>query len=341
MIHKGNEFVVGCAYSNEEIYMALGVGNAGGIRIRSAADGSVRRAVLFTSVPTAKIAAENPYHDRLEGDVLVYTAEGRAGDQVLGGRNHRLVQQPDESFPIYCFQQFGSRRDRSVGPRRWRFLGLARYLRCWKERQTDSGNALRSAWVFELRLLSGGSRIAPDFDRETSTALIAEDRADDDCGSQSGPSRISSDGTVETDEIRLDPEEAEAVRRRMLCLSPEGFERLVQQALIGAGFEGVEVTKRSQDGGIDVNARAGGMMWPIRDLPVQIQAKRWIHTVGRREVAELRGSLQAEARGALVTTSQFSQAASKEASEPGKRRIALVDGYEFAAIVSRFGLSVA
>jgi hypothetical protein len=333
----GVEFEIGRAYSNEEIYTILGVGNAGGIRIRADADGSVRRAVLFTSIPTAKIAAENPYHDRLEGDVLVYTAEGRAGDQVLGGRNHRLAQQADSGFPIYCFQQFGGRRDRVVGPRRWRFLGLARYLRCWKERQTDADGTLRDVWVFELRLLLDGARIAKEFDREISASLIARDQADNAEGDLDSPQWISRDSGVGG---QLDPERAEALRRQMLCLSPEGFERLVQRALSSAGFQNVEVTKRSQDGGIDLNARVGALMWPIRDLPVQVQAKRWIHTVGRREVAELRGSLQAEARGALVTTSQFSPAASKEASEPGKRRISLIDGFEFASIVFQSGLPI-
>jgi restriction endonuclease Mrr len=67
---------------------------------------------------------------------------------------------------------------------------------------------------------------------------------------------------------------------------------------------------------------------------IQIQAKRWLHTVGRKEVAELRGSLQPYARGAVVTTSQFSKAAIGEACETGKQPIILIDGYEFAHIVT-------
>jgi len=87
-----------------------------------------------------------------------------------------------------------------------------------------------------------------------------------------------------------------------------------------------------------VNAFAGVSMWPICGLLLQVQAKRWLHTVGRREVAELRGSLQPFARGAVVTTSHFSRAAIAEASEAGKNPIALIDGHTFAGIVSDLGI---
>ena len=59
-------FTVDQLYSNEEIYRALGVGNAGGIRVKTRADGAVQRIVIMTSLPNAKLLAENPYHDRVE-----------------------------------------------------------------------------------------------------------------------------------------------------------------------------------------------------------------------------------------------------------------------------------
>ena len=71
-----------------------------------------------------------------------------------------------------------------------------------------------------------------------------------------------------------------------------------------------------------------------------MQAKRWIHTVGRREVAELRGSLEPLARGAIVTTSYFSRAALGESLAPGKSPTVLVDGNEFAEMVGRLKISV-
>ena len=74
-------------------------------------------------------------------------------------------------------------------------------------------------------------------------------------------------------------------------------------------------------------------MWALGDCRVQVQAKRWIHTVGRKEVAELGGSLRPFARGTIITTSHFSKAALAEASERGKNPIHLVDGFELSRTI--------
>lgn len=50
-------------------------------------------------------------------------------------------------------------------------------------------------------------------------------------------------------------------------------------------------------------------------------------------MAELRGSLQSYARGAVITTSHFSKAALNVAAEPGKNPIVLIDGYDLSRIV--------
>src|ERR1039458_3801834 len=78
-------FRIGEKYTHEEVYRGLGVGNAGGIRPCIGKEGELRRLVVMTSVPTARIASENPYHDRVEGNVLVYTAAGREGNQFVSG----------------------------------------------------------------------------------------------------------------------------------------------------------------------------------------------------------------------------------------------------------------
>lgn len=145
---------VGCLYSNEAIYRALGVGNAGGVRVKMDSAAGVLRAALFTSIPTPRQAAENPYHDRLEGEVLVYTGAGLQGHQVLSGVNARLVQQSDQVFPIYGFAQVASRRSSTNGNKRWKFLGLLDYQRHYREQQLDSQGMSRDAWVFELAVHS-------------------------------------------------------------------------------------------------------------------------------------------------------------------------------------------
>jgi restriction endonuclease Mrr len=80
----------------------------------------------------------------------------------------------------------------------------------------------------------------------------------------------------------------------------------------------------------------GGQQWvglALGDCLLQVQAKRWMHTVGRKEVAELRGSLQPFARGTIITTSHFSKAALTEAVERGKNPIHLVDGFELSRTI--------
>src|SRR4051794_13572721 len=131
MAENHDVFRVSELYSNDEIYNSLSVGNAGGVRIQKSAAGDVERLVIFTSLPTARQLAENPYHDRTEGDVLIYTGAGREGDQIVSGVNARIVQQQDSPFPIYGFVQVANRRDASIGNKRWAFLGLLQYLRSY------------------------------------------------------------------------------------------------------------------------------------------------------------------------------------------------------------------
>ena len=85
-------------------------------------------------------------------------------------------------------------------------------------------------------------------------------------------------------------------------MEPFAFETFVKQALIASYFRDVRVTKRSSDGGIDVVARMPLTVWPIGEQIIQVQAKRWLRPVGRREVAELRGSLLPRAIGVIMTT---------------------------------------
>ncbi len=84
-------------------------------------------------------------------------------------------------------------------------------------------------------------------------------------------------------------------------------------------------------------AGAGRGLWVLENTLVQVQAKRWLHSVGRREVAELRGSLQPFARGSVVTTGHFSRAAIQEASEAGKNPIVLVDGFRLSRAALEHG----
>jgi hypothetical protein len=327
---------VGQLYSNEEIYKSLKVSNAGGIRL-SLRDRAILRAVIMTSVQSLHGAGENPYHDRLEGDILTYTAAGKLGQQTLAGVNSRLIEQKTFNFPIHGFVLIASRRDTSVGPKRWKYLGLLEYLRHYPDTQLDADGKVRKVWLFEFRIHHEQQVLPLAHDAAVSSQVLIT-------------SRQRMVNTSDDDEIvdeRVLPqaenvERIEQVRGRLLAMEPRKFEFFIKDLLVHCGFADVCVTRFTADGGVDVNARTGGRIWIFENTLVQVQAKRWLHSVGRKEVAELRGSLQPFARGAVVTTSHFSKAAINEAGEAGKNPIALVDGFRLSKVVldEKFNLAV-
>lgn len=326
------EFHVGHLYSNEVISQSLGVGNAGGIRPNANTDGSIRRLVLLTSLPSTKIAAENPYHDRVEGDILIYTGKGLRGDQEPGGLNKRLLEQLKVHFPVWCFQQVFSRRDKRAGQNRWKFLGLLNLIRYHRENQIDVESVLRSVWLFEFGIATEPATVFIDQDATLAEELFVR--------SVNDRSRDLSDFVVEeTDDSAVIELSLERVRSRLLALHPRDFEFIVKRAFDATGYKDAAVTRYSQDGGIDVVATFGQFGWPVRCWQIQIQAKRWLHTVGRKEVAELRGSLKSHGLGCLITTSHFSKAAVAEATETGKAPIALINGRDFANLLFSLGIS--
>lgn len=335
MAQTVQEFVVTELYSNEEIYTSLGVGNTGGIRCKKEPDGTLSRIVIFTSIPTPRQLAENPYQDRLEGDILTYTGTGKAGKQMLSGFNSRIPEQTEKKIPIYAFVQIANRRNKKIGVKRWGFLGLVEYIRCFQENQIDHAGGLRSVWLFEFRLCSACTRIRIDTDSLVMRELLAC-HADNDTADR----EVFAPSFVTDVPKAIETARAEEIRSRLLNQTPETFEHTLAEILYHSGFEEVNVTRFSQDGGIDINARLGWKAWPLRHLLTQIQAKRWRHTVGRKEVAELRGSLQPHAAGCIVTTSRFSRAAMAEATEQGKIPITTINGEELAKIICDISPSI-
>jgi HJR/Mrr/RecB family endonuclease len=327
-----DELVVGMLYSNEEIFKSLTVSNAGGIRLHTQG-GAVVRAVIMTSVESFHAIDENPYHDRFEADILTYTAAGKLGEQTLAGMNNRLIEQRTLNFPIHGFVLVASRRDKSVGPKRWKYLGLLEYLRHYPDTQLDSDGNVRKVWLFEF-----GVHSEPKIIPVVRDAIIADQVIGAAKASRGDP---SDDEIVDTsNQDRVDEGQIERIRGKLLCMEPRQFEYFVKALLIHTGFIEVCVTKYSADGGIDVNARVGHGMWIFESTMVQVQAKRWLHSVGRKEVAELRGSLQPFARGAVVTTGHFSKAAMNEAKEAGKIPIMLVDGNRLSRVILDAGLNL-
>jgi HJR/Mrr/RecB family endonuclease len=328
------ELTVGQLYSNDEIFSSLKVSNAGGIRI-STSDEAVLRATIMTADQSFHGSRENPYHDRLEGGILTYTAAGKLGEQTLAGMNSRLVKQKTLNFPIHGFALVASRRDRSVGARRWRYLGLLEYLRHYPDTQLDAEGKVRKVWLFEFKIHAEHQALPIPDDVVIANQVLTASRLLE-ANNSSDDEIVDENSNAKIENFR----QIEEVRGKLLAMEPRGFEVFVKELLLHCGFRDVCVTKFSADGGVDVNARTSDRIWIFENTLVQVQAKRWLHSVGRKEVAELRGSLQPFARGAVLTTSHFSKAAINEASEAGKNPITLVDGFRLSKVVldERFGL---
>ncbi len=125
----------------------------------------------------------------------------------------------------------------------------------------------------------------------------------------------------------------------LLNITPDAFERLVQQLLRESGFTQVEVTGEPGDGGIDGVGvlQLNGLI----SFKVLFQAKRWKGSVGASIVRDFRGAMAGRAdKGLLVTTSTFTQDAQREATRDGADAIDLVDGEALVNKLKELGLGV-
>lgn len=131
-----------------------------------------------------------------------------------------------------------------------------------------------------------------------------------------------------------------ALLDRLLSMTPAAFEELVSQLLAEMGFEMVEVTKLNGDGGIDV--RGTLVVGDVVGIRMAVQAKRWNskHRVQSPVVQQVRGSLGAHEQGLIITTSDFTAGAVKEAAQPNKTPIALMNGEQLVLLLMEHGIGV-
>ncbi|TAH53595.1 MAG: restriction endonuclease [Chloroflexota bacterium] len=320
-----DKFVVGDYYNNYDLYKSLAIQNVGGVRPKIV-NGVVQFIVITTSNEDVNISfARNPYADRIEGDLLVYTGAGLAGDQQIVGVNKRIVEQYARPFPIFGFINEGSAKGR-------RFLGLLELVRHYRETQIDSTRQLRNVWIFEFRIHPNPLTVPLAMASQLSASIILESKSrtkDEERGEVN--LAVSKPEYVYEDEKNF--AEIEDFRAKLLGINPYLFEELVKDSIERNGFYNVSVTKRSGDGGIDVVASLDHSHFFAPDIFVQFQAKRWKHSVGRKEVAELRGSLESPF-GVLITTSHFTNQAIQEAKEKNRKPIVLIDGTRFSEILT-------
>ena len=106
-----------------------------------------------------------------------------------------------------------------------------------------------------------------------------------------------------------------------------------------AGSERVQVTGRSNDGGID-----GVGVLQLNDLMsfnVVFQCKKWEQSVPPKEIRDLRGAMDGRSdKGIFLTTSTYSSNARAEAERPGAVPIELVDGEKLFEMFKRYELGL-
>lgn len=124
----------------------------------------------------------------------------------------------------------------------------------------------------------------------------------------------------------------------MSAMSSDGFERLAQRLLREAGFTKVEVRGKSGDGGID---GVGVLRVNLVSFQVYFQCKKWVGSVGSKEIRDFRGAMQGRAdKGLFITTGRFTAQASDEATRDGATAIDLIDGPRLCDLLKERGLGV-
>jgi restriction system protein len=123
------------------------------------------------------------------------------------------------------------------------------------------------------------------------------------------------------------------------ALPPEGFERICQRLLRESGFQQVEVTGKSGDGGIDGHGIL--QINPLVSFKVLFQCKRYKGAVAVSAVRDFRGALQGRAdKGIILTTGTFTTDAKRESIRDGASPIELVDGEKLVEMFEELSLGL-
>jgi restriction system protein len=130
----------------------------------------------------------------------------------------------------------------------------------------------------------------------------------------------------------------EALRKQLLGMDATAFEELMARLLAEMGFEDIQVTKRSGDGGIDV--RGTLVVGDSIRMRMAVQVKKWKRNVQAPIVQQVRGSLGTHEQGLIVTTSDFATGAHEEALRPNAVPVALMNGKQLVALLVEYSIGV-
>jgi restriction system protein len=132
----------------------------------------------------------------------------------------------------------------------------------------------------------------------------------------------------------------QALRKHLLGLKPKEFEELIGLLLVEMGFEDIEVVGRTGDGGVDV--RATLVVGDVIRIRMAVQAKRWKigNNVQAPDVQRVRGSLGTHDQGLIITTSDFSPGACREAERADAVPVGLMNGEQLVTLLAAHDIGV-
>ena len=150
---------------------------------------------------------------------------------------------------------------------------------------------------------------------------------------------IENDKGLRSQIEKQNEEVLERLREMLMRVAPAHFEELIGELLVAMGFEEMEVTRSSGDGGVDVRGT-----WVVTDgvsIKMAVQVKRWKNNVQRTTVQGVRGSLATDERGLIITTSDFSRGARLEAEDPKRSSpISLINGKQLVRLFAENNILV-
>lgn len=143
--------------------------------------------------------------------------------------------------------------------------------------------------------------------------------------------------------LRLLKEQSSQVRADLLqalrTMNPYRLEHVVKDLLEAIGYQNIEVTRPSNDKGVDVVGDINIGISAVREV---VQVKRQVGNVQRPALDEFRGSLHRfnALRGTIITTSDFSSGVKQAAYEPGVAPITLINGERLADLLIEHEIGV-
>jgi restriction system protein len=229
-----------------------------------------------------------------------------------------------KSFPSLTPEEQEERLENSPSTRKW--SNLVQWVR---QRLVDLGQidgSQRGVW----RITAAGRQ---RLERPATSAATDTPETTHAAAPASTPATLRDLVNANLDEIKT------RLVAELRDLTPRTFEHFCREFLAHLGYRNVEVTKRSQDGGLD---GFGDFRQGAVSIRSAFQAKRWTKTsVGRPEIDRLRGAIQGEFdHGVFLTTSRFSREAIQASYKKGAITILLLDAAAIADLLVERGLGV-